>query len=309
MDLTDRELIELGLDTVDADVFEVSDGLRARVLGAAGRRIRSAMHPEWSTTSGGGLSPHTAFIKTAAELATLLDTLTRDEWSTMTEVEDASVAELVRHLVGVERYLLGQLGHGPEFSAPRREDHFRVSREATTDLVGLSDAEIASAWWQEVTRLIAVTGELGPQHTVAYHHLAGSVRGLLVVRTFELWTHDEDIRRALNRPANVLDAERLALMSGDLMNVLNLGMALSGATQPGRTARINLMGPGGGSYDVALAPGEIAGLPDITITADMLEFCKVAANRLPADLIDLAVDGDRSLLEPILVGAAAFACD
>jgi hypothetical protein len=132
---------------------------------------------------------------------------------------------------------------------------------------------------------------------------------MLVVRTFELWTHDDDIRRAIKRPPNPLDADRLALMSSDLMNVLNFGMAMSGTTQPGRTARINLMGPGGGSYDVALAPGEIAGLPDITITTSVLDLCRVASNRLSVDEIDLAVDGDRSLLEPILVGASAFAAD
>ena len=309
MDLTDRELIELGLDTVEADVFEIPAGLRARVLGATGRRMRPRMHPDWATMANAGGSPHAAFVKTAAELAAMLDTLGGNDWSMPTGVEGTSVGGLVAHLVGVERYVLGQLGHGPALSAPRREDHFRVSQDAAADLAGASGEEAMVAWWREVTRLIAVSGELGPQHEVAYHHLAGSLRGLLVVRTFELWTHDDDIRQALNRPPNVLDVDRLALMSSDLMNVLNLGMALSGTTQPHRTARFNFMGSGGGSYDVALAPGEIAGLPDITITTGTIDFCKLAANRLALDQIDLAVDGDRSLLEPILVGAGAFACD
>jgi hypothetical protein len=132
---------------------------------------------------------------------------------------------------------------------------------------------------------------------------------MLVVRTFELWTHDDDIRRAVNRPPNLLDDARLALMSSDLMNVLNLGMALSGTTQPGRSARINITGSGGATYDVALAPGETAGLPDITITTSALDLCRLAANRLTADLLDIDVEGDRSLLEPILVGATAFAAD
>jgi len=309
MDLTTRELLELGLDTVEADASDVPSGLREQVLGAAANRIRPALHPAWADAKGGGISPHAAFIKTAAELATMLDTLTADDWSFPTGVEGASVNELVAHLVGVERYVLGQLGRGPSFSAPRREDHYPVTQHAAADVAGATGPEIAHAWWLEVTRLIAVCGELDPAHEVAYHHLSGSVRGMLVVRTFELWTHDDDIRRAINRPPNPLDAERLTLMSSDLIGVLNLGMALSGTTQPGRTARINLMGPGGGSYDVALAAGEIAGLPDITITTSALDLCRLASNRLSADLIDLAVDGDRALLEPILVGATAFAAD
>jgi uncharacterized protein (TIGR03083 family) len=309
MDLSTRQLLELGLDTAEAAPSHVPAGLRAQVLAAATKRVRPAMHPDWADAGGTGVTPHAAFIKTASELATMLDTLTADEWDAPTGVEGASVRELVAHLVGVERYVLGQLGHGPSFEAPRREDHFPVSQAASADLAGATGPATAQAWWHEVTRLIAVCAELGPQHEVAYHHLAGSVRGMLVVRTFELWTHDDDIRRAINRPPNSLDADRLALMSGDLMNVLNLGMALSGTTQPGRTARLNLMGPGGGTFDVALAPGEIAGLPDITITTTGLDLCRLASNRLSLELVDLAVDGDRSLLEPILVGATAFACD
>jgi uncharacterized protein (TIGR03083 family) len=309
MDLTTRDLLELGLDTVEVDSSDVPAGLRAQVLGAAANRIRPSMHLGWADSGGDGVTPHAAFIKTASELATMLDTLTSDDWAAPTGVEGASVRELVAHLLGVERYVLGQLGQGPSFVAPRREDHFAVSQAAAADIAGATGPATARAWWHEVTRLIAVCGELDPQHEVAYHHLAGSVRGMLVVRTFELWTHDDDIRRAINRPPNPLDADRLALMSSDLMNVLNLGMALSGTTQPGRTARINFMGPGGGTYDIALSPGEIAGLPDITITTTALELCRLASNRLSLELIDLAVDGDRSLLEPILVGATAFACD
>lgn len=309
MDLSTRELLELGLDTVESGVSDVPRGLRAQVLGAAANRVRPSLHSGWAAANGSGTSPHAAFVKTAAELATMLDTLSPREWSAPTAVEGASVRELVTHLLGVERYVLGQLGRGPTFSAPRREDHYPVSQDAAADMAGASGEEIAKAWWHEVTRLIAVCGELDPEHEVAYHHLGGTVRGMLVVRTFELWTHDDDIRRAVNRPAHLLDGDRLALMSSELMSVLDLGMALSETTRPGHTARFNLMGPGGGSYDVALSPDEIAGVPDITITTTALDICRLASNRLSADLIDLAVDGDRAFLEPILVGATAFACD
>ena len=309
MDLNTRELLELGLDTVEMNAADVPSRLRGQVMAAATSRMRPSVHPGWADADGSEISPYAAFIKTASELATMLDTLTAEEWSAPTAVEGASVRELVAHLVGVERYVLGQLGRGPSFSAPRREDHYPMSQEAAADLVGAAGDEVARAWWSEVTRLIAVCGEYEPQHELAYHHLGGSVRGMLVVRTFELWTHDDDIRRAINRPPNLLDGQRLALMSSDLMGVLNLGMALSGTTQPGRSASFNLMGPGGGSYDIALAPGETPGLADITITTSALDLCRLASNRLSADLIDLAVDGDRSLLEPILVGATAFAAD
>ena len=74
--------------------------------------------------------------------------------------------------------------------------------------------------------------------------------------------------------------------------------------------RIDVTGLGGGrSFDVALAPGDTAGPPDLTIEATALDLCRLASNRLAVDQIDLRVEGDRSLLEPVLVGATAFALD
>ena len=66
---------------------------------------------------------------------------------------------------------------------------------------------------------------------------------------------------------------------------------------------------GGRSFDVALSPDDTPGLPDLTIEASALELCRLASNRLAFDQIDIRVGGDRSLLEPVLVGAGAFAMD
>ena len=99
-------------------------------------------------------------------------------------------------------------------------------------------------------------------------------------------------------------------MSTALTESLAIGMALTGTTQPGRTVRIDLSGAGGGrSVDVALSPGAVPGPPDLTIAASALDLCRLASNRLAVDQIDLQVEGDRSLLVPVLVGAGAFAMD
>lgn len=103
---------------------------------------------------------------------------------------------------------------------------------------------------------------------------------------------------------------RLALISTALVESLAIGMMLAGTSQPGRTARIELTGTGGGrAFEVPLAFGEAAGDVDLTIEADAFDLCRLASKRLAADEIELAVEGDRSLLGPVLVGAAAFAMD
>jgi uncharacterized protein (TIGR03083 family) len=310
MDLTRAELLDLGWDALAADPEDLPRGMGSRVLGAALARPRPRLADGWAAANG-DLSSHTAFITTAAELCRLLVSLDDDDWTARTGVGGgASVRDLVLHLIGVERYVQGQLGRRPAIDAPRPEDHFPVLRAAAADLDGAAGPDVARAWWLEVLRLVGACAEIGPDHEIAYHHLAGSVRGMLVVRTFELWTHDDDIRRAVGLASNDLDERRLSLMSTSLVESLALGMALAGTTRPGRTARISLTGPGGGrSFDAPLAPGEDAGLPDIVVETSALDLCRLASNRLPVDRLDVVVDGDRSLLEPLLVGATAFAMD
>lgn len=309
MNLSPQQLTEIGFDALDEGIASLPAGLMDRVLAAAvGARARP-IHPEWSRLSEASLTSHTAFLRTAAELAGLLGSLTPEEWAQPTGVADFSVSGLVVHLTGIERYVLGQLGSRTPLHAPRPQDHVPVARQATPDLVGAGPATVAGTWWQEVVTTIARTAELGPDAPVQFHHLAGDVAGLLVVRTFELWTHGDDIRRACGRPPDPLDDPRLSLMSRELMRMLPFGMALRGTTRPGRCARLNLSGPGGGTYDLPLAPGEAIGTPDVNITVEVIDLCRLAANRLAAGDLDLTVEGDRSLVEPVLVGATAFSFD
>jgi uncharacterized protein (TIGR03083 family) len=305
MDLTTSELVEVGLDLVELDRSELPPELSARVLvSAVGTR---PVHP--AAADEVLRRPLAAFSTTAAELSELLAGVAGDDWGRPTRIADASVRGLAAHLVGVERYLLGQLGRREAFDAPRREDHLPTSRLATKDLANATGEELARVWWSELLAVLRIFGDVGPDHPVMFHHLPTSVRGLLVVRTFELWTHGDDVRRALGWPLNELDDERLGLMSSELMSVLPLGMAMLGTTQPGRSARIELAGPGAGVYEVALAPGQPVGVADITITTTALDLCRFAANRLSLAELDAAVAGDASLLEPIMAGAAAFAAD
>ena len=309
MDLTIQELLRVTFDAADMGADDLPASLADRVAARALLGPRPLRHPSWAGVDAGvPLSSLDAYIQTAMELADSLDTLTGADWGQPTRVEGATVRDIVGHLVGVERYVLGQLGRRPPLNAPRREDHWSVARQAA----GLADEQggaVAAAWWREALDVVAACGEMGADRSVEYHHLSGSVRGLLVVRTFELWTHGDDIRGALGLPLSELDETRLTLMVNQFMTVLPLGLALSGATRPGRMARVTLTGAGGGHFDVPLSPGEPVGHADIHLTTDVLGICRLAANRLPADELTVVVEGDRSLLEPILVGATAFACD
>jgi len=308
MDLTVDQLLRVAFDAAEVDPGDVPAGLEGRVLARSFGGPKALRHPGWLDTHGSELNSLSAFIRTAAELAELLDELDADEWMQQTRVEEATVRDVVVHLLGVERYVLGQLGRQAPFDAPRREDHWPVSKQAA-DPPPAPGASLAATWWRAALDVVAACGELGPDHDVAYHHLGGPISGLLLVRTFELWTHGDDIRGATRRPLSLLDDARLSLMVTQLMTVLPLGLALSGCPRPGRTARLTLTGGGGGTFDVALAPGEQPGEPDVILTTDVIGICRLAANRLERDELALVVEGDADLVQSILVAAAAFAAD
>src|SRR6476619_6274303 len=104
MDLTRTELVEVALDVLESNRAELPDGMDGRVVEAALSRRRPAIHLGWAAPPS-ELSPHAAFITTAAELGRLLGNLSPADWAQLTQVDGgASVRDVVMHLVGVERY-------------------------------------------------------------------------------------------------------------------------------------------------------------------------------------------------------------
>jgi hypothetical protein len=128
----------------------------------------------------------------------------------------------------------------------------------------------------------------------------------LMTGVFEVWTHDEDIRRATGRAAFAPDAARLRRMSRIAVPSTPLGLAMAGAPAPGRTARIVLTGQGGGTWDQALGWGETAGALDATVVLDVVDYCRLAARRLEPAAIAVSVEGDEALARQILAGAGVF---
>ncbi len=306
MDVTTAELLEVAFEVVEAGAPPVPSDVGERVLAVA-VAARPARHPGWGTAASGPLD---AFLQTAAELARLLGPLAPADWSRPTRALGApTVRELMVHLVGVEWYVLGQLGARPALDAPTRELHAPVTREAAAELLDDQGPDVARAWWRAVLEVAAVAGRTDPGQPAPYHHLPGDLRGLMIVRTFELWTHGDDIRAAVSRSLNPLDPSRLRLMSSELMAVLPIALAVTGGARPGMSARLELTGAGGGSYLVPLAPGEVPGDPALTISTPVIDLCRLAANRLPISDLPVRVTGDATAVDPILVGAGAFAMD
>jgi hypothetical protein len=133
---------------------------------------------------------------------------------------------------------------------------------------------------------------------------------LLVVRAFELWVHDNDIRRAVGRPPSVPGPPVLHLMSDLAARMLPYAAVRTGL--PATDVHLVLTGPGGGTWDVAIDPAEGGpgpGQEDVAIVTDAVGFCLLAANRVTADDLDLHVTGASGRAAGVLAAASTLALD
>ena len=128
-----------------------------------------------------------------------------------------------------------------------------------------------------------------------------------MVRAFELWVHDNDIRRAVGLPPSVPDTPVLRMMSDLAARLLPYAAARAGLREP-VDVHLVLTGPGGGTWEITLghSPPEPA---DVVIVTDAVGFCRLAGNRVtPADL-DVHITGDSGRAADVLAAATTLALD
>ena len=275
-------------------------GLRERVL-AASRQARAAGRPVPEVVE---ISPAEAFSRAADAFYRLLCALGDDDWR-ITVLRGLDVQGLVGHLIGVEDDMHRCLSGDPEVADA---SHVESTQPAAARQAGRPAARTCADWRRAADRtldLVHAAGDLCAE--VAMHGMRLPLGALLVVRAFELWTHDDDIRRAAGLPLTAPDPATLGLMTRLAARLLPHAAARTGLREP-VNVRLVLTGPGGGTWDIAVGEGP----PDpvsVRIIADAVGFCRLVANRVtPADL-DLHVTGDPGRAAGVLAAASALALD
>jgi uncharacterized protein (TIGR03083 family) len=259
---------------------------------------------------GGGIraDPAIAFAQTVDEFRSVLAQATGSE---VVEPYRWSVTQLVTHLLEVDLYFGRQLGlwdHTIDDSL--EEDHLAMTEAATRSAVKANFADTVARWFEVSDAIRRHTSRLDDdelRRRIKFHMLDARVSSILVVRVFEIWTHTEDLSRALRRNPPVLDAARLHLMTRTAVGAIPLGMLLASIDVGPHTARIVLTGRGGGVWNQSLTLGLEAGEPEVTIVADALEFCRMAAQRLAPGDLAVDVEGPMDLALTVLRGASVFA--
>jgi uncharacterized protein (TIGR03083 family) len=312
----DNPLEELHFALAEADAQLPPLGLGETVLDAA-LALRAAGRP---VDEPSPISPIEAFRRAVASIDRLLTSLTPEEWH-RPALRGLDVQQLVGHLTGVERDFQSGLRAGTD--APPDADHV-----TSTDPVAAAQRHRPSsetyAEWRAATAETegglddAATAPAALGDVVTLHGLRMPLGPLLVVRTFELWTHEEDIRRATARPLQAPDLASLRLMTELAIAMLPAGMRSAQRPGNGRRARIVLTGTGGGTWQTKLGddphgpgPGDPGsdGPVDVRIVVDAVDFCRLVANRKDPAAIATVVTGDGALAEDLFAGAASLALD
>jgi len=287
--------------TAEREPAMLPEGLRTRVL-AASWRARPAGRPVPDVPE---ISPVEAFGRAVDALYGMLCALDDADWRRPV-LRGLDVQHLIGHLTGVEEDMRRCLSGDP---AVAEADHVGSTQPWATRQAGQPPASTRAEWRGAADRALALAREQADLHAeVALHGMRLPLGALLIVRAFELWTHDNDIRQAAGLPPAVPDASTLRLMTGLAAQLLPYGAARAGLREPTKVHLV-LTGPGGGTWDVVIGDADQPEPATVGIVTGAVGFCRLVANRAAPAELDLHITGDAGRAAGVLAAASTLALD
>jgi uncharacterized protein (TIGR03083 family) len=242
-----------------------------------------------------------------AELGRGLD---EAQWKQPTDCPGWTVQDNLVHITALERFILGDplptedvpddLPHVKN-DIGKSNERWIESRRTWTGAEALEEFRAATGARVEQLRTLDEAGFAADSWTPMG---PGTVADLLGFRIFDSWVHEQDMRRAVDRPGD-LDSPAAAHSLGMMRGVLPYIVGKKVGAPDGSTVVLVLTGPLPGTTAVEVVDGRarpLAGLPDnrtVTLTLASDEFARLACGRAePAEALALgtvAVDGDVDL--------------
>jgi uncharacterized protein (TIGR03083 family) len=256
-----------------------------------------------------------AWTNSIEAISELVTPLVEGEWNRATACPGWSVRDVVSHVIGVECEMLGD--PRPIHSLPR--DLFHVTNEITRYMevqVDVRRCHTAPEMTSEleytlIRRSRQLRNEYRDPETKVRGPLGGSELTLeqtLRMRAFDVWVHEQDLRRALDKPGN-LDSPGAAVTRDVLLEALPKVVAKDAGAPPHsavvfdvhgplefmRTVRVDAEGRGSVNGSPSLGPA-------VTLTLDWEAYVLLACGRAkPEALVDrVKTEGDQALGRAIL---------
>jgi uncharacterized protein (TIGR03084 family) len=226
-----------------------------------------------------------------AELRSLVERCTEDDWSRQTPCEGWDVADVLLHLVQTDELAVasarGELDRFRNgFLGTRDETSLSVDAAAAAQVEverGIGGAAITARWEQSSASLLAELRAGDPHRRVMW--IAGqlSLHTLAATRLAESWIHTGDIATALG--VELAPTNRLRHVTRLAWRTLPYAFAKAGLELGGPVA-LDLVGPDGDRWHFAPDAPETT-----TIRGSASEFCELAARRLTPPETSLVGEG------------------
>jgi uncharacterized protein (TIGR03083 family) len=247
-------------------------------------------------------------------IADLGETLTEEQWRLTTDCPGWSVQDQLSHLVGSECGILGRPAPQhtpPDFSYVNNE--IGRNNEVVVDWRRPRDGAAVLAEFREVT-----TERLGQLRKMTENDFAapadtpigpGTAADHLRIRIFDAWVHEQDMRRAVNRPGDLEGAvadHSISRVAMAMPYVVGRKVQPSEGTtvvfevtgSAGRVLPIRMEGTRGNLTDT------VPESPDVRLTMDAETFACLSCGRWePAQAINagkVQIQGDRTLGETVV---------
>jgi uncharacterized protein (TIGR03083 family) len=247
-----------------------------------------------------------AYLNETGRLDALLDTVPDDALDRRT-FNGLTLHELVIHLAAMESSFAAVLGVATEPEITEMEAEVRtaafVERYRDRPL-----AEVRARWREAVDAVRRWAADpANADAGVRWLALNFSRDSLLVARSFETWTHTDDIRRALGQPLEPPGAGSIGLMADVSVRSMPVALEVTDRAHRGKTARVVLTGDGGGDWLIPLGFAEAGETPDVVLTADVVDWCRCVSERLAPAALAREVEGDPALADDLAAASSAFA--
>lgn len=246
-----------------------------------------------------------AYLSEMARFDALLDTLPDDAFDVLT-FNGLTVQELVIHLAAMDSAVAAAIDRstGPDVKA----DSIEARTAAFIDRYRDQPLRDVRMLWRDSVAAVAQWGEHAPAgKRVRVFGLPFARDSILVARSFETWTHADDIRRAIGRPLSAPPPPVLHRMADLSVMIVPASLEIVERAHRGKTARVVLTGDGGGDWLIPLGFSEASATPDVVLTADVVAWCRCASERLAPDALPRDVEGDPALADDLVAASSAFA--
>jgi uncharacterized protein (TIGR03083 family) len=250
------------------------------------------------------------FAGRVASLRAIIERLQPADWNASAPPTPWSVHGVVAHLLVIERYTATRLG----LTAPPVEgvdgvddDHLTLGGPTIAAELAREPEATAASWSVASRRLVdhVRSASFRPSAPAPLHGRPCSQASALLLRSLELWAHEDDIRRAVGRPSSPPTPAELRSLTSFAVRGLPYLVQLAHPSAQVVPVRVVLTGPGGGVYDIG---GEARTSERVALMAlDAADYCRLATGRLGPEQLAVEIEGDRQVVDTMLASASAVA--